>query len=181
MNKRWYKLENAAKIFPPTSTKNDTKVFRFYVELNECIEQKILDRALQKTLKEFPLFRSTLKKGFFWYYLETSNIIPEVKEENSIPCEEMKDGLLFRVSYYKKRINVEVNHALTDGTGTLNFLKVLICNYETIKNKVSKDVIVDDISVIDREKDSYKKYYKKEKLFQKNESKKAYVKNGKKF
>ena len=69
MNKRWYKLENAAKIFPPTSTKNDTKVFRFYVELNECIEQKILDRALQKTLKEFPLFRSTLKKGFFWYYL----------------------------------------------------------------------------------------------------------------
>jgi hypothetical protein len=181
MNKRWYKLENAAKIFPPTSTKNDTKVFRFYVELNECIEQKILDRALKKTLKEFPLFRSTLKKGFFWYYLETSNIIPEVKEENSIPCEEMKDGLLFRVSYYKKRINVEVNHALTDGTGTLNFLKVLICNYETIKNKVSKDLIVDDISVIEREKDSYKKYYKKEKLFQKNESKKAYIINGKKY
>lgn len=181
MNKRWYKLENAAKIFPPTSTKNDTKVFRFYVELNEYIEQKYLDRALEKTLKEFPLFRSTLKKGFFWYYLETSNLKPEVKEECNIPCEELNDGLLFRVSYYKRRINVEVNHALTDGTGTLNFLKVLVCNYESIKNKVSKDLIVDDISVVEREKDSYKKYYRKEKLFQKNETKKAYSINSKTY
>lgn len=181
MNKRWYKLENAAKIFPPTSTKNDTKVFRFYVELNEYVEQKILDRALQKTLKEFPLFRSTLKKGFFWYYLESSNIKPEVREENSIPCDEMKDDLLFRVFYYKKRISIEVNHALTDGTGTLNFLKVLICNYEAIKNKVSKDLIVDDISVTEREKDSYKKYYKKEKLFPKNKSKQAYLLSGKRY
>ena len=95
----------------------------------------MLNKALTETLKEFPLFRSTLKKGFFWYYLEKSNLVPVVEEENKMPCEELKDGLLFKVTYYKKRINIEVNHALTDGTGTLSFLQVLIKNYETYINR----------------------------------------------
>ena len=179
MNKRWYKLENAAKIFPPSANKKDTKVFRFYVELKEYVDPKMLNKALKETLKEFPLFRSTLKKGFFWYYLEKSNLVPVVEEENKMPCEELKDGLLFKVTYYKKRINIEVNHALTDGTGTLSFLQVLIKNYETYKHNVSKDLIVDNVSIIDREVDSYVKYYKKVKLVQKKEDPFAYKIKGK--
>lgn len=179
MNKRWYKLENAAKIFPPSANKKDTKVFRFYVELKEYLDPKMLNKALTETLKEFPLFRSTLKKGFFWYYLEKSNLVPVVEEENKMPCEELKDGLLFKVTYYKKRINIEVNHALTDGTGTLSFLQVLIKNYETYKHNVSKDLIVDNVSIIDREVDSYVKYYKKVKLVQKKEDPFAYKIKGK--
>lgn len=179
MNKRWYKLENAAKIFPPSANKKDTKVFRFYVELKEYVDPKMLNKALTETLKEFPLFKSTLKKGFFWYYLEKSNLNPIVEEENKMPCEELKDGLLFKVTYYKKRINIEVNHALTDGTGTLSFLQVLIKNYETYKHNVSKDLIVDNVSIIDREVDSYVKYYKKVKLIQKKEDPFAYKIKGK--
>ena len=179
MNKRWYKLENAAKIFPPSANKKDTKVFRFYVELKEYVDPKMLNKALTETLKEFPLFRSTLKKGFFWYYLEKSNLVPVVEEENKMPCEELKDGLLFKVTYYKKRINIEVNHALTDGTGTLSFLQVLIKNYETYKHNVRKDLIVDNVSIIDREVDSYVKYYKKVKLVQKKEDPFAYKIKGK--
>lgn len=179
MNKRWYKLENAAKIFPPSANKKDTKVFRFYVELKEYVDPKMLNKALKETLKEFPLFRSTLKKGFFWYYLEKSNLVPVIEEENKMPCEELKDGLLFKVTYYKKRINIEVNHALTDGTGTLSFLQVLIKNYETYKHNVSKDLIVDNVSIIDREVDSYVKYYKKVKLLQKKEDPFAYKIKGK--
>ena len=179
MNKRWYKLENAAKIFPPSANKKDTKVFRFYVELKEYVDPKMLNKALKETLKEFPLFKSTLKKGFFWYYLEKSNLVPVVEEENKMPCEELKDGLLFKVTYYKKRINIEVNHALTDGTGTLSFLQVLIKNYETYKHNVSKDLIVDNVSIIDREVDSYVKYYKKVKLVQKKEDPFAYKIKGK--
>lgn len=179
MNKRWYKLENAAKIFPPSANKKDTKVFRFYVELKEYVDPKMLNKALTETLKEFPLFKSTLKKGFFWYYLEKSNLVPVIEEENKMPCEELKDGLLFKVTYYKKRINIEVNHALTDGTGTLSFLQVLIKNYETYKHNVSKDLIVDNVSIIDREVDSYVKYYKKVKLVQKKEDPFAYKIKGK--
>ena len=39
---KWFKLDNAAKIFPPTSNKNDPKVFRFTCILKEKIEQNIL-------------------------------------------------------------------------------------------------------------------------------------------
>ena len=80
--KKWYKLDNAAKIFPPTSTKKDSKVFRFACELYEDVDKEILQYALDKTIEEYPLFLSTLKKGLFWYYLETSSITPKVTKEN---------------------------------------------------------------------------------------------------
>ena len=41
----WTRLDNAAKIFPPTSNKQDTKVFRFACQLNEWVEQDILQQA----------------------------------------------------------------------------------------------------------------------------------------
>ena len=36
---------------------------------------------------------------------------------------------MFRVTYYKCRINLEVFHVLTDGMGGLNFLKELTYQY----------------------------------------------------
>ena len=72
---------------------------------------------------------STLKRGFFWYYLEETDIKPTVTKEDTLPCDYMDYGILFRVSYFKKRINLEVSHALTDGTGTEIFLKSLTANY----------------------------------------------------
>jgi len=50
----WTKLDNAAKIFPPTSNERDTKVFRFVCELRDEIDENILQEALDKTM---PLFR----------------------------------------------------------------------------------------------------------------------------
>ena len=67
---KWNRLDNAAKIFPPTSTKRDTKVFRFACELCEPVEEAALQRALDRTMEIFPFYRSILKKGLFWYYLE---------------------------------------------------------------------------------------------------------------
>ena len=102
-SKSWYKLDNAAKIFPPTTDKYDTKTFRFAVSLKEKIDSKILKEALNVTLKDFSIFSSVLKKGFFWYYLEESDIEPEVTLESSPICDYMDEGkLLFKVMYYKK-------------------------------------------------------------------------------
>lgn len=36
---------------------------------------------------------------------------------------------LFRVTYYKSRINLEVFHVLTDGMGGINFLRELTYQY----------------------------------------------------
>ena len=62
---KWNRLDNAAKIFPPTSTKRDTKVFRFACELTEPVEEPLLQQALDQTLELFPFYRSILKKGLF--------------------------------------------------------------------------------------------------------------------
>ena len=43
---KWYRLDNAAKIFPPSKNKYDAKIFRFSVSLKENVDKKILETAL---------------------------------------------------------------------------------------------------------------------------------------
>ena len=180
-DKKWYKLDNAAKIFPPTSNRKDPKVFRFACELYEDIEEEILQKALDKTLEEYPLFLSSLKKGLFWYYLESSNVYPKVKKEENIVCDRIDNDLLFRVSYYRKRINLEVYHALTDGTGTLYFLRSLVTNYLIIKHNIKKQIIIDTTSVYEKESDSFEKYYKRSKKIKIPKNTRAYNLSGNKY
>lgn len=83
---RWRKLDNAAKIFPATSGKRDTRVFRFSCELKETIDGMLLQKALDKTVQVYPMFCSVMRKGMFWYYLEKSELDPVVGEESRLPC-----------------------------------------------------------------------------------------------
>lgn len=156
---KWYRLDNAAKIFPPSKNKYDSKIFRFTVSLVENVDKDILNVVLTKTLQEYPIFRSVLKRGLFWYYLEESNIKPVVVEEHLRPCSKFDTGLLFQVTYYKKRINLEVNHALTDGTGTLMFLKTLVVNYLEEKYKINSKEAINKASIKESSNDSFRKYY----------------------
>lgn len=130
---QWRKLDNAALAFPAVTGKNDTRVFRFYCELKEEIKEENLQEALERTLEKYPLFRAVLRKGLFWFYLERRDIPAVAKKEAGAPCSGLyipdKKTLLFRVSYYKNRINFEVFHALTDGTGAMHFLMELVKNY----------------------------------------------------
>ena len=134
---KWEKLDNAAKIFPSTANRRDTKVFRFSCELYENVDKSILQSALDKTLKEFPIFKSAMRKGLFWYYLKPFDVPAKVTEEHTPPCSAIYDpnkySLLFNVTYFKKRINLEVYHSLTDGTGAMQFLKTLVFYYIILK------------------------------------------------
>ena len=129
----WRGLDNAGKMFSAASTKKDTRVFRFYCELKEQIDKDILQNALNITIKKYPIYLSVMRKGLFWHYLEKSELRPVVKEEYKEPCSCLyvrdKKALLFEVTYYKKRINVEIFHALTDGTGATHFLTEIVKNY----------------------------------------------------
>lgn len=167
----WRQLDNAAKIFPINSNKYDTKVFRFSCRLKEDIQPDMLQSALDKTMHAFPMYASIIRKGLFWYYFESTTIKPVVKEERYSPCGQIYDenikGLLFEVTYYKKRINLEVHHALSDGVGALQFLRTLVLHYlvmkhaETLQNK---NLSIDyDASLAEREADGFKKYSSKEK------------------
>lgn len=165
----WSRLDNAAKIFPPTSSKGDSKVFRFVCELREPVDAGVLQQALEKTVKRFPFYLSVLKKGFFWYYFEETALRPVVTEESVPPCAPLYDanrpGLLFRVSCYKKRINLEVFHALADGMGAVNFLRTLVCFYLAEKYPDCAEekfqLNESDPSPDQLRQDAFRKYYSK--------------------
>lgn len=135
----WTRLDNAAKIFPPNTNEKDTKVFRFVCELKETIDKDILQNALDSTMLLFPMYSVILRRGIFWYYFEHTEMKPEVTQEYKLPCSMLyvptRKNLLFQVTYYNKRINVEMYHALADGTGALSFLKTLVYYYITMKHR----------------------------------------------
>lgn len=180
----WHKLDNAAKIFPPTSSKSDTKVFRFSCELTEAVDGVLLQSALERTIEDFPVFRYILKRGMFWYYLEQSDIIPLTHEEDTPPCSTVYMGsksLLFDVTWYMKRINLEMYHALTDGTGALQFFKTLVLYYlklahpEAMQNVTGIDY---DASYSQKLSESYSKFYDKSKKTAKPKKNIAYLFKG---
>ncbi len=168
-SKKWRKLDNAAKVFPATASKRNTKVFRFYCELKEEVVRENLQEALEITLNKYTLFKSVMRRGLFWYYLEHNEYLPIVKEENKSPCSQLYTSdrikYLFRVNYYKKRINFEVFHVLTDGTGATEFLRELVKNYLYITHKESGleniELQPSEYTTEDHEDDSFSKYYDK--------------------
>ena len=163
----WSRLDNASKIFPATCNYRDPKVFRIACELTEAVDPEILQMALDAAIDRFPMYKSVLRRGVFWYYFEGSDIQPVVKMETKPVCapiyRKYEKNLLFRVLYYKKRINLEVFHALSDGTGALWFMKTLVYHYLTIKHmdKFSGEVPELDYSASISEKmdDSFIRHY----------------------
>ncbi len=125
--RRWMRLDNAAKLYPAVRTKNWCNVFRLSITLNENIDPDVLQKALNVTVGRFPSIAVRLCKGFFWYYLEEIESAPAVIPDRPYPCGKMTADDMkrcaFRVLYYKKRIAVEFFHSLTDGNGGLIFLK----------------------------------------------------------
>ncbi len=156
-------------MFLAASTKNDTRVFRFYCELKEEVRPELLQAALNRTIETYPVFLSVIRKGVFWNYLEKSNLHPVVREEYKEPCSRIyikdKKSLLFEVTYYKKRINFEVFHVLTDGTGATEFLRELVKDYLYLAHQeeglTDISLLPEDVTVQDQENDSFAKYYTK--------------------
>ena len=162
----WRSLDNAAKLFSAASSPKDTRVFRFYCELKEEVKEEILQEALNQTIQKYPVFLSVMRKGLFWHYLEKSELRPVVREEYKEPCSSLyvrdKKTLLFEVTYYEKRINFEVFHALTDGTGATEFLRELVKNYLYLIHEEDLEPVElsnQYLTVKDQEDDRFSRYY----------------------
>ncbi|HOQ07362.1 MAG TPA: hypothetical protein PK127_04535 [Clostridiales bacterium] len=129
----WYPLDNAARIYPFSMRHDYMSVFRLSAYLKEDVVPEILQMALTFTIKRFPSFATTVKKGFFWHYLDATKRRYIVEPETGIPCQPIRIGRsgsqTFRVLFYRNRISVEYFHILTDGTGGMCFLKTLIAEY----------------------------------------------------
>lgn len=163
----WRKLDNTANVFPVISNKSYSSVYRLSVRLKSEIIEDTLQEALLMTLPWFSSFRVKLKRGAFWHYFENNKKEPQVEKEQAYPCAfidpNMNNQFLFKVTYYGKRINLEVFHVITDGSGALKFLKALAYNYvklahgDTLSENALNLPVVDVVSDIE---DSYHKNYK---------------------
>ncbi len=133
----WFKLDNAAKIFPGQNSKTWSNVFRVGVELKEEVDPLLLKKALFKTLLRMPCFDVRIRAGFFWYYFEKNPNDPVVLEDVKNICYRVKfkenGGYLFRVFYHGKRIAVDIYHAISDGYGNTAFVSTLVAQYLRLK------------------------------------------------
>ncbi|MBR0410050.1 MAG: hypothetical protein IJI25_03465 [Eubacterium sp.] len=166
-NYKWYKLDNAATIVPATARGSDTRVFRVTCELKEEVDGEFLQDALNEALLEFPHFNVVLRKGFFWYYLDGTDIRPLVRTEDLPACSPLyfsgRRSLLFRVNYYRRRINLEMFHALADGTGGFMFMRKLVMIYchKKYGTKVPSNADISS-SADEKNKDAFDHFYSRE-------------------
>lgn len=166
--RNWMRLDNASNIFLAARNGIDTKVFRFTAEMSELIEPELLQDALNHTYEEYPLFHNTLRRGFFWYYLEESEVNPRIQLETETPVTDIYKsgvkGFLFRVIYKENRIHLEVFHALTDGTGALWFFEDLLTEYVRLQYAQQKeDFGVDTKREKEDLEDSFNRYFREKK------------------
>ncbi|HEY8444923.1 MAG TPA: hypothetical protein VIK94_02200 [Bacilli bacterium] len=165
---KWYKLDNAAKIFPPVSSKRRTNIFRLSFEMDTEVDPLILQKALEIVIERFPMYKVRMKKGVFWYYLEPNKAYVPLHRESPYICRMIENyddnnGYLFRLSYFYKRISLETFHSLTDGYGALEFLKSIVYSYlelQDIKIADNLNVLTKDVEVNQAEKqDSFNYHY----------------------
>ncbi|NLA86703.1 MAG: alcohol acetyltransferase [Clostridiales bacterium] len=176
---KWYRLDNAAKIYPAVTNAKRASVYRMSVELREKVDPETLQTALMQTLPRFPTFGVRMQQGLFWYYFEQNLKKASVFPERAPICRpiDLKEtnGYLFRVNYYHARISLEVFHVLSDGTGAVAFLKALVFNYLALHGKpvVADDGILDGhvCPALSEIEDSFQRYYDQNAISSRAESK----------
>ena len=184
---RWDKLDNTAHLFPVIAGERMSNTYRISVTLKEMVDPALLQQALDIVLPRFDGFNLRLRHGVFWHYFEENGKpAPRVKEEKKFPCRYIRpnrnNSYLFRVSYYKYRINLEVFHVLTDGMGGFNFVRELTYQYLRLKHPELIELTGDSLSTgttLNRE-DSFMKNYKKT-APKKYKTQKAYMIKGEHF
>ncbi|MDO4546194.1 MAG: hypothetical protein Q4C25_08550 [Bacillota bacterium] len=163
MKNNWTTLDHAAKLFIAGESKTETQVFRFSCEFDREIDPALLQEAVDHTMNAFPSFRVVIKKGFFWYYLEECDLSPMVLLETKKLCANMNctraRKLLLEVTYFRKRVNLEVYHVLADGTGAMQFFTTMLSKYSSLAFGTPMQSPDIDASHTQRKDDSYERYY----------------------
>lgn len=132
----WFRLDNAALLYSAIQKDTYSAVYRFSAVMTRPVDPNALQRAVDRTMPRFPGFRTRMRRGMFWYYLEPMDIPgPMVRPDIANPCQPIRvregDGWLLRVFFYEKRISIECFHVLSDGAGALVFFRTLLHTYLT--------------------------------------------------
>ncbi len=154
----WYRLDNVGKFYASQAGRSGQTVFRFSATLSQAVDPAVLQQALDQTVAQYPGFNVKLRSGLFWHYLEPADTLPQVEPETLPICANLHsdvDSVLFRVSYYGSRINMEVSHIISDGRGTLQFFQTLLNAYGNGGSPSATPHTAEPISPERRTEDSY--------------------------
>lgn len=183
----WYKMDNVAKVFLATYARRDTRSFRLSCYLTETVDPEVLDQAAKRAAQDWPQNQVTIHKGLFWHYMQTTDKLPEVEEEHERPCPSLygmgKEGQLhYKVTYFDKRINLDMFHAISDGNGGLEFLNMIVLNYLKILHpeEMANVSVGSGASSGDLEEDSFE-HFRGKKIAWDQPKKKAYHLKGRKL
>ena len=129
------RIDNAANIYPASLSKHYASLYRMSVTLSEPVDLDCLQRALETVSERIPTFRCELRSGAFWWSLRRMEKTPEVGPSTPLSRFHFSDngGFLYRVSTDGCRIDLDVFHALADGTGSETFLLTLTGEYLRLK------------------------------------------------
>lgn len=127
----WTRLENSAIIYPSCQTRKYAAMYRLSVTLSSDVDKDKLDEALKTVIHRFPSFRFTVRKGLFWWFLRRLENEPAITRTSGLESFNMKKnaGYMFKLSCTGPRVDLDVFHALTDGTGGMTFLLSVVAEY----------------------------------------------------
>ena len=66
----WTRLENSAIIYPSCRTSKYATLYRMSITLDARVDEEKLQQALVSVMRRFPSFRYTVRRGFFWWFLQ---------------------------------------------------------------------------------------------------------------
>lgn len=161
----WYRLDNVGKFYSAQAGDPNQTVFRISAVMCSDVRPRLLQQALELTVAQLPSFNVVLRNGLFWRYLQEAPAVPEVQPEDLPVCFRLHTGLksvLYRVSYFRNRINLEMSHMIADGRGALEFLKTLLEFYVSLLQggEATSDAAVEGA---EESEDSFTRYFDKTK------------------
>ncbi len=164
-----YDIDMSAKFYPIYKTKKVQSVYTFVATMDSIIDPAILKEAANIVIKRFPIYKSTLKVGWAWHYLQ------EIDEEVKVfpfdglilsPIDPKEtNGYWFKLYYEENRITMRALHVLSDGAPAMDFMEALALMYQKLRGV---EVDLNAVNVqwegeIDKDEvtDGFVKHYKK--------------------
>ena len=96
MQAQWFRLDNAALIFPAIMRRNWSNAFRLSATLTEPVDTALLRQAALALRPRFPTFFVRLRAGLFWFRLERTDEPVQIEEDYAYPLTHMPSAYLRR-------------------------------------------------------------------------------------
>lgn len=131
--KTTYALDTSSRFYPIFNTKKDQSLFRYTVIMKDDVNPDVLKDSANAALRRFHSMSVKLKAGYAWYYFEHIDTeLPIFEFDNTVLSaidRKKNNGHNIKVSYKGKLIVVDFFHAVCDGSGAMEFLKVMMAHY----------------------------------------------------